>query len=144
MRGPGRVLTGYGACCDGGNVVGREQLQQRLVFCIHNARRRRAFGSCGRERTQWTAATGSVVVAVARIEPDLVTRADTKDRRIDMSVDRSNDYIPRISRYRAVRIPNIALRIEYLVAADEEVLLWTESQAGRSTELHGIGGLDCR
>src|SRR5689334_13520801 len=61
-----------------------------------------------------------------------------------MSVARLDDHVARIGRDRPIRVPNIPLCVEDRVAADEEILLRTESQAGRAAELYRVGRFDRR
>src|SRR4051795_3958434 len=129
-----RVRGSGGVTLTGRHVIGREQLYQPAILCIDDTGRSRAFRRGGRERPLRTAATGGVVVTVAGVEPDLVAGADPEQGRVDVPGLRVDNHVTRSGRDGAVRVPDVALRVEHLVAADKKVLTQSEGETGRAAE----------
>ena len=71
------------------------------------------------DRPERATAAGGIVVAVAGVEPNFITGADTENTRIDASVFRIDDYIIGRCSDSTSRAPDLAGRIEDRIAADK-------------------------
>ena len=112
------------------HIIGRQLLQNELVFRIDNAERRGPFGRrCGKGPER-TSAAGCVIIAIASVEPNLVTGAHSVYVCFYYACLCVDDHILGRCSERAVRIPHIAGRIEDRIAADKQVLPRTDSQPG--------------
>src|SRR5215471_8649379 len=115
------------------HVIRRHQLNQAPVLRIDHAKRGGSLGRGGGrgdgEGAKRTRAAGGIVVAVAPVKPHFVSGPHTQHVRGGASLHIEN-HVLRCGGRGTRRIPHFASGIEDGTAADEEILAWTDSEAG--------------
>src|SRR5207248_9532522 len=119
MRGPA------GGRRAGRRVERRHYLHEVLALGVDDAE----------DRPRRIRAGGRVIAPVAGVEPDLVRAAYTGNLRIDLARLRVHDDLLRGGSVYIRRGPRTAQRVEDHAAAEKEVLLGPEREAGRLAEI---------
>ena len=123
------------------HVVRRHELNQGPIFRIDHSERGGTLGRRCREGAERASTAGGVVVAVARVEPDFVSGPRARHVCGGARLHIENHVLGR-GAHRPRRVPHVAVRVEDLIAADQQIVTRTDGEAGRPAVLHRIGRVD--